>query len=167
MGLKMKWNGELIDADEFKNTIVSRIRSDFRGWLKQLRANASEDEEINMYPVREWFGFKYIVTGKMDLITGRQNLEVVDITENFEEIALFAKSRPEQTKREFAIVFHTEIDEGSETTVLREDGGHRHVRFADLPVSVVRGTQQDYRDLKDDQMDMLEQSVDAGGKIGF
>lgn len=167
MGLKMKWNGELIDGDEFRNTIVANIRNDFRGWMKQLRANVPDYEEVNMYPVREWFGFKYIVTGKMDLISGRQNLEVIDITENFEEIALFAKSRPEQTKREFAIVFHTEIDEGSETTVLRSDGGHRHVRFADLPVSVVRGTGQDYQNLRDEQMDMLEQSVNAGGKIGF
>jgi hypothetical protein len=117
----------------------------------------------------EWFGRKYVVTGNIKLTDGLQKLEVIDLT-SIEtgkypfQVALFANTWPEQSTRKFALVYH--VDEGHDG-ILLESGSDIWVNYADLPIRVIPGTKQDAQLVREQQMDELEASVDAGGSIGL
>jgi len=142
-------------------SIVRLIRESWEEW-KEYKNKYGDFAEIKKLPVREWEGFMYIVTGKIDLREGRQNLLVIDITNCFDKVAFFADSYPEQTNREYAIVIFP--DEG-QISVLMESGSELWFNLGVLPICIEPGTVQDYQEMKIEEMERMEAWVDAGGSI--
>lgn len=125
--------------------------------------------ETGVYPVREWGGYIYIVTGTIDLTLERQSLEVVDVTDTIQDVALFPKWPGQGGTRDLAVVSREIPDEGRrDLHVLGRSGKWIwRYNFADLQLRVKAGSQSDYRRSFADRMEQIETSVDAGGSIGL
>jgi hypothetical protein len=120
-------------------------------------------EFVHGYPWRlhetaEWGGRQYVVTGSIKLVDGLQRLEVIDITDT--PAALFSLAWPEQTggRRSHALVHHS--DEGHDV-ILMEDGRKMWVTYADLPIRVVAGGKGDLSEVRRQQIDEYEASIDG------
>jgi hypothetical protein len=162
--------------------IVRQLRSDraarkdfIKSW--ESKTNSFMDVSIRFCPVREWLGYTYLFTGKIDLVEGRQTIEVLDVTDCLDQMALFPEWAGQDNEywhggngsRRYAALIQETPDEGREELhVLGEDGKYIwRYNFADLPVRVVSGSTGDYRRTLADQMEQIEQSVEAGGSIGL
>jgi len=125
-----------------------------------------ENGEWELHRVEEWFGRKYAITGRIKLTDGLQRLEVVDITtiETYScdgkcpfVVALFPQWWGD-AKLDHVMIHHSE--EGHDT-ILCENGSDMWVHYADLPIRILPGSPADYKTVVEQQMDELEQSVDA------
>ncbi len=128
--------------------VAEEIRKSRDEWAT-YRNKYGDFAQIEKLPVRQWNRYKYIFTGKIDLREGRQDLLVIDITNCLDEVALFANSYPECTKREYAVViFPLEGD----IRVLMENGSEPRFQLRTLTVRVEPGTVQDYQELDNEEL---------------
>ena len=138
--------------------------------VNKLRADHAEfrnlqDSVVNYgtwmaHPVVDWGRHRYIVVGTIRLMTGRQRLTVIDVTDV--PIALFSMMWPDQGDRHSALVLH--VDEGHDG-VLLETGVDRWVRYADLTIVVHPGSTDECRATADEMDDELQTHVDEGGGL--
>lgn len=168
---------------------MNQIRKNPRGYREP-------DGSVRLLPICDWCGREYALVSKLTLTTDMQRVEVIDLTdldinhaggdaEIFEHIrpARLNATQPEmetypeawlhdnetleafqaRTRRHVMVVFP---DEGH-TSILDNSGSWRWVSLADLPVRMVPGTVEDREEIRMNQMDELEQHVDAGGAIGL
>jgi hypothetical protein len=130
-------------------SVVEEIRKSRDEW-ETYQNEYGDFAQIEKLPVRQWNRFKYIFTGKIDLREGKQDLPVIDITNCFDEVALFANTYPECTKREYAVViFPLEGD----IRVLMENGGEPRFQLRTLTVRVELATMQDYQEMDNEELD--------------
>jgi hypothetical protein len=146
---------------------VSEMRTNYESYKAFIRKQDNGNWES--HPIMEWYGRKYVVTGTIKLTPNLQRLKVIDLTAietgkyKF-QVALFSNSWPEfsPANRNNALILHA--DEGHDA-ILLEDGTDMWVHYADLPIRLTTGTKQDMATVRMAQMDELEQSIDAGGRV--
>ncbi len=171
-------------------TRTEQIRQNPRREIRTLADRKHGD--VRLLPIRTWHGREYAVVGHIELTADLQRLAVIDLTSLDmdrpgddpairERIrpARFNAEQPEmeagpeiwmeegetlqafqaRTRRHVVVIYP---DEGHDS-ILDNAGQWTWVRLADLPVRVVPGSGADYRAVREQQMDELEQSVDAGG----
>jgi len=152
-----------------------------RDALEQLRRLA----QASYLPIVAWEGREYAVISGPKLVPGPQRVEAIDLTAFDEGIGIasraarFASRTPEpfwpakegETDAEIIQrirrqVIYLEPDEGH-CALLTEAGDTRwcDAWTVGFIVRVSPGTPAEHRQLGEDVMDALEESVDAGGRI--
>jgi len=152
--------------------IVPEIRNSYEAYKNLMR-----DRHWETHRVYEWFGRQYALIHPIQLLDGLQRVDVIDITDiesDFEyegkkysgpPVARFTLAWPAcNSSRQHVLVYHS--DEGHDG-ILLESGSTKWVHYADLPIRIIPGTAVDYQTVRQQQMDELEESVDAGGRIEF
>lgn len=132
------------------------------------------ETDFNLYPVRKWGEFTYAVTGKIQLRAGAQRLPVYDLTGI--DFAIFV--HPDSIVGEYESLEEllTDYPNANIQVLIYEGEGHamqlcesgrvgEWLRDADLPIEVVPASAASRLQIREQQMDELEASIDVGGSI--
>lgn len=171
---------------------ISNLRANPYGAVRAMN-QAERHNEHRLLPIATWQGREYVVIDAPKLTAEMQRVTVIDLTEldavTNAAPGIAERIRPvrvnavqptmehdpqvwmeegetvesflQRTRRHVVVVFP---DEGH-TSILENSGNWRWVSLADLPIRMIPGTSDDYREVHSQQMDELEQSVDAGGHL--
>lgn len=127
----------------------------FKAYSRACKATAK------LEPVYTWGEYKYILVYPLKLTPGPQRVTVIDITDR-PDVALFAGMWPDQGERNKALVLYP--DEGH-TAILCEDGIEAWVYYSEIVVRMFPGTYDDFRNLRNQMDDELQDAVDSGARI--